>query len=147
MIPDLSFGFSLRQSCSHTVHQQHFPLQGVLMGRGWELPAAWPFQILLLPLVAMCPLAQLCQGQPCASGCRWLPEATAEVPVPTAQQDRTGIAQSANAAENRTLITPTTRMVLSECGLAGPFPGATEVPPTPWLSAPPRRATAPWDNG
>lgn len=61
--PDLSFSFSSREGHFHTVHQHHFPLQGILMGRGWELLAAWPFQILLLPpLVAICP--QLYWGLP-----------------------------------------------------------------------------------
>lgn len=55
MTPDPSFSFSSIQGCSHTLHEQHFPLQGILMGKGWQIPATWPFQILLLPLlVATC---------------------------------------------------------------------------------------------
>lgn len=56
-----SFSFSSREGYSHTEHQHHFPLQGILMGKGWESLAAWPFQIPLLPpLVAIFP--QLSSG-------------------------------------------------------------------------------------
>lgn len=91
--------------------------------------------------------AQLCQSQPCMLGCQRLPEAIAEVRVPTARQDRTGIAQltlqrtghSSHPLPGWSWL----QVALLALLLA---PAATEVPCTPRLSAPPCRAAAPWDN-
>jgi len=85
MTPDLSFVFSSRQSCCHTVHQWYFPLQGGLMGTEWEITSSTALpDPTASSLGCIVSLAQLCQGQPCALGCWLFPEATAEVPVPTA---------------------------------------------------------------
>lgn len=61
------------------------------------------------------PAAQLYQG---------LPEAIVEVPVPTARQDGTGMIQSANTSENRTLITLTIGVAPAKGGSAGSFSGS-----------------------
>lgn len=92
-------------------------------------------------------LVQLCQCQTCVSGCCWLPEAIVEVPVPTAWQDRTGIAQLTLQRTGHSSHPPPGWSRL-RVALLAPFlpPAATEVPHSPGLSAPPRRAAAPWDN-